>query len=185
MHQRQAIRRAAVAALVDRTGAGGRVYPTRVLPARRLELPMIAVYTDDESIDGESASSAPRNLDRAADLVIEALVAVPPPRIDDPVTDFVDDAMDDMALQIEMAMDVDRYLDDTVMDAVMSGTTTEVIQEGDRLMGLVTLTYSVTYQQLPAEAAAVDEFLLAGVTQNLGNEVHTDEDAEDLVDVRA
>lgn len=178
MHQRTIVRQAIVAALTGATAAEARVYPTRILPLRKLELPAIAVYTLEESVDGESVNTAPRELTREAPVVIEALVAAVPGA-------NVDDALDDLALEIETAMHADPYLGGEAADSILDGTTMEVIEDGERMMGLVTLTYSVTYRTLAPEAPGnVADFLRVKSTENLGGDVHPDAQAVDEFDVQ-
>lgn len=185
-HHRQLIRKAVTAALLENTKAGERVYPSRILPLRALkELPAICVYTDDESADEENLSSPPP--DRTLDIVIEGLVAVPPTRLDQLATaDTVEDAMDDLALEIENALAVDVYFGDLVARSWLASTETVVMEDGDRPMGLVILTYRADYIAIAEEAAgALDDFLRAGVTTKVTGVVSDDDDADDLVNVRA
>lgn len=175
-HQRAAIRHAVRDLLIGQTSAGSRVHATRILPYRKHELPAISVYTLEESVDPESRETAPRELDRRLQLEVAGWVA--------PAADL-DDAMDALALEIEKAMHADRYLGGTVADSVLDGTTMGLHGEGDSQMGLVTLTYDVTYQTLAEEAPGdLDDFLVADVTQNLRGSVHQDDRAQDEVVVQ-
>jgi hypothetical protein len=170
-HQRTLIRGAVVAQLLGATAAGARVYPTRILPLRRIELPAISVYTLEEAVTAASLSTAPRELSRELPVMIEGWVAP---------GDNVDDAMDALALDIENAMHVDPYLADTAAESILDSTVMEVVEDGDRMMGLVVLTYAVTYRSLAPEAPTdLDDFLSVKATHNLGGQVHEDDDAED------
>lgn len=176
-HPRKLIRHAIRDALDGATAAGARVYATRKLPLRRIELPAVTVWTLEESVAADSRESAPRELERELSVVIEGWVSV--------AGDAADDAMDDLAEQIEAAMNADRYLGDTAADSVLDSTAMEVVEDGDRLMGLVALSYSVTYYTEVAEdGAPVDDFLTAEVTHDLGGNVHPDEVAVDLVTIQ-
>jgi hypothetical protein len=76
-HDRTKIRAAACSALVlAATVAGDRVMASRVMPWRELELPALAVYTDDEEIDESNA--APRELDRDMEMVVIGAVQLNP-----------------------------------------------------------------------------------------------------------
>lgn len=177
-HQRKLIRQAVRTLLDGATAAGARVYATRVLSLRRQELPAISVYTLEESVEGDSVTHAPRELTRGMPLIIEAWVAPGDAAA-------VDDAMDDIAEEIETAMHADPYLTDTAAESVLDSTTLEVVQEGDRLMGLVALTYQVTYRTFAPVAPVLDDLETVHATYNLGNEVHPDEVAQDSIAVEA
>lgn len=177
MHPRQIIREAVAGILDGATAAGSRVYRTRKIPHRREELPVINVYTLEESIDPESLNMSPRELQRDITLVLECWVSA--------ADDRVDDTMDALAEQVEAAMHADFYLSDTAADSMLQSTSLQVMEEGDRLLGMVALVYSVMRRDVvPAVPDDLEDFLTAGVTHNLGNAVHPDEVAEDVVTVQ-
>lgn len=177
LHQRHVIRHAVRDVLDGATAAEERVSTTRVLPYRRSELPAISVYTLEEAVDlEETTTSAPRELTRELQLEIAGWVEP---------GGSVDDSMDALALEIETAMHADPYLGDTVAECLLVGTTMSLLDEGEKLLGLVTLTYAVTYRTLAPEAnEELDDFLVADVTTNLANEVHEDNAARDEVVVQ-
>lgn len=154
-HPRKLIRQAVVALLTDATDAGARVKGTRVEPQKKSQHPALSVYTLSEQVDQDSTETAPRELKRDVKVEIAGWVihtdALP-----------VDDAMDDLAEQIEAAMDGDRYLNGTAGESVLVGTEMQVLEadgHSDPLVGIVTLTYSVTYRTSPAAPAGLDDFL--------------------------
>lgn len=101
-HQRKLIRQAVVALLASAgTAAGARVKGTRVEPIRAGQLPSISVYALSESSD--SAETAPIELTRELKLEIAGWVAHADAHP-------VDDAMDDLAEQIEAAMSSNYWL---------------------------------------------------------------------------
>jgi hypothetical protein len=163
-HPRQAIREAIKAALLNHTAAGARVFETRMLPAKRLELPAITVYTLEEPVDPASGSTAPRELTRNAQIAIEAAVKQ---------GENVDDAMDDIALEIERAMHADETFGDVCANSILASTAMDVAEVGDQPIGVVILTYSVTYRTFAPEAADVtlDNFESAGVRYPVGGAV--------------
>lgn len=258
-HQRTRIRNAVVALLTGQTSAGSRVYPSRVVPFRKGELPVLCVYTLDEVAD--DGASAPRELTRALDLILEGWV-MPGPN--------VDVALDDLALQVETAMHADPYLgaryavsavDDTldtltitahglvtgmgpaqvastvavpgglvrgehyfvvvvdpntvqlartqdgapvnitsagsgvitlivstVGDSVLTRTDLELVETGDREVGVLTMTYAVTYRTLAPEApAGLDDFERVHDTWPIegGSAPHSGNAAQDLFTVEA
>jgi len=170
--------RHAVRDLLDgKTAADDKVTAMRFNPYRLSDLPAISVYTIEETVDIEN-STAPKELARELQLEIQGWV-----KADEDVT--ADDAMDALALEIETAMHADPYLGGAASDSVLIGTTTGMHNEGDRLMGILTLTYAVTYHTLaPETSEGLDDFLVAAVTTNLGGEVQEDEAAQDEVVVQ-
>lgn len=156
-HPRKLIRHAIVAQLIAaNTAAGARVTGTRVEPHKRGGLPAISVYTLREPVDAAaSADTAPREITRDVKVEIVGWVAH-----SDALP--VDDAMDDLAEQIEAAMDVDPNLTGTAADSLLEETVMQVLEDNggsDPMVGVVTLTYSVTYRTSPDAPADLDDFL--------------------------
>lgn len=176
-HPRKVIRHAVVDLLTAAsTAAGARVFATRVEPIKRTALPTISVYTLGEPVRPGADQTAPRELTRDVKVEIAGWVAH-----SDSLS--VDDAMDDLAEQIEAAMDADPYLGGAAGDSVLESTEIEVRDDGERLIGIVALTYSVTYRTSPEAPADLDDFLRAGVThQIVGAEANNT--ASDLVTVQ-
>jgi hypothetical protein len=160
-HRRQLIREAIKAALLSQTAAGIRVYETRKVPAKRLELPSIAIYTLQESINPDSKNRAPRELTRNVSVAIGAAVKE---------GENVDDAMDDIALEIERVMHADETFGGVCGDSILSETEMDVSEIGDQPIGIVILTYSVTYYTTAPEAedTDLDDFESAGVHYPVG-----------------
>lgn len=182
-HQREVIRKKVRDVLIAAaTSAGSRVYATRVLSLRGVELPAIAVYTLDE--DSAPDESAPRELKREIPVRIEGYVKAVPDVVGG--LTVVDDTMDALALQIETAMHADPFLASEVGDkgATLVSTECEVIQDGDRLIGLVALTYATTYFTLaPAAPTALDDFERVDAKHTLSPPVHPGNTAEDTFTV--
>jgi hypothetical protein len=181
VHPRTAIRHAVRDLLIAAdTSAGENVVATRILPIRKKELPLIAVYTLEEQVDAQT-DRTPRELRREIDMEIAAWVDPGPGGA------AVDDAMDAIAAEIEAAMHADPYLSDTASESELTSTTMGVQGEGAEQLGLVTLSYAVTYLTLAPEPVAdgdLDDFNAAGTSTNLGGEVHEDDQAEDVFTVQ-
>lgn len=175
-HPRKVIRHAVVTLLTGATAAGTRVHSTRIEPIKKTLLPAIAVYALGEPVRPDSDGTAPREITRDVKVEIAGWVAH-----SDALS--VDDAMDDLAEQIEAAMDVDPYLGGAAGDSILENTEMEVANDGERLIGIVALTYSVTYRTTPAEPADPDDFLTADVTTQVGG-AGVDNAVEDLIEVR-
>lgn len=173
MHQRQVIRETIRSVLDGATDADDRVYASRMNPYRVTELPVLTVYSTSESVDDDSSSTSPRELTRRLSISIEGWVVG---------NDESDDAMDDLAEQVEIAMHADPYLGGSVGDSILSSTSTEITIDGDREMGLLTMEYTITYRTLapePISDAESDDYLRTDA-------VYTPEGlTEDIFDMRA
>jgi hypothetical protein len=153
-HPRQAIRHAVVAQLLGQTAAGSRVYPDRRVPFQRVELPALAVYVPTESVELQSRATAPRELDRRAQVVVEALVQQ---------AESVDDALDAIALEVENALHRDWTLGGVASDLLLTSTETDVVDTGKQLIGVVRLEFEVRYYSEAVPAATLDDFKTADV----------------------
>jgi hypothetical protein len=178
-HPRQLIREAAKVVLVGTapaflTAAGDRVFETRIIPYRKRELPAIALYTLTEPIDQAGSNTAPRKLKRQLSLMIEAAAAVP-------AEGTIDDVLDELALEIEIAMHREDTLGGLVSDLMLASTEMDVAGEGENLLGVLRLTYSVTYYTDAPDSrdSELDEFQSANIRHKLNNLV---EEANEAVD---
>lgn len=161
LHPRRLIRDAIVATLTGVTAAGSRVSKTRTEPSRDDELPIISVYTLGEPVDDKSAQTAPLELTRRPRVAIVA-------RVLDTAAVPVDDAMDAIALEIETAVARNPYLSGTAGEngAILSSTEIEILSSdnGDPIVGVIRLIYSVTYYTLQVDADPTVPFLRAKAT---------------------
>lgn len=180
MHERQAIREAVIAQLIGtapafRTSAQGRVTKSRMAPMRGTELPAINIYTDGDETDANSKDTAPRELKRTTVVTIEAWAKY---------AENVDDALDDLALEIETAMDRDLNLANTAFDSVLERTEIGIKLDGDRPMGCVHLEYAVTFHTDLRVAAPTDIFDTASVRYDLaGAQAPADERTDTLSNI--
>lgn len=179
-HPRKVIRHAVVALLKGKTAAGHRVQGTRTRPHKKGRLPAIGVYTTSEPVTPESGETVPLELLRVPEVRIVVWVELSEQSDDDDAMDPVDD----IAEQIEAAMDSDRYLGGEAGDSVLADTEITVDDQGDPLVAMMTMTYSFAYRTSPAPPGPLDEFLTAGVTTQIVG-AGDDNAADDLVDVRA
>ena len=154
-HPRTIIRHAVATLLRGaNTAAGARVFTTRVDPYRRPELPALAVYTLDESSEVIEGSS-PRELKRTLQLAVEAEVAM---------AKNVDDVLDDLALQIELALHQDPTWGGVAEDSNLDSTEIQVLGEQDKQVGVVRMVYQVTYlSNVPATPPELPDFLRASI----------------------
>ena len=174
VHEAQAIREAVVAALVAaNTSAGARVYSSRKPPFKRADIPAIAVYTLSETSDDRQ--SAPREYKRKAKLAVEGAVQV---------GENVDDALDALRLEVETVMDPDPTFGDVCSDSRLTGTELELAEQGDQMVGLLRMTYEVTYYtdaRLPP-SGDMDDLKTVDAKTSLGGVQDEDDQAEDTVE---
>lgn len=153
-HPRKLIRHAVVALLIAaNTAAGSRVLGTRVEPHKKTKLPALSVYTLNDPVDEDDSTET----EEAHELELEIAGWVAH-------TDAVpaDDAMDDIAEQIEAVMAANPYLNGKASEVRFVGTVTSVVEEdgrSDPLVGIVVLTYAVTYRTDLTALSALEDFL--------------------------
>jgi hypothetical protein len=174
-HPRKLIRHAVAAQLLNKTAAGDRIYKGRALPYRSVELPALAVYVPSET--SVSNGTAPRELDRRPELVIEGAV-----RVSDP--EGIEDAMDDLAEQVEAALHADETFGAKAADAELRNTELDIIADGDQITGVVRLTFEVKYYAYVFDPALPsDDFRTVGAEYNPDGAVHPADRANDTVTI--
>lgn len=151
---RKAIRAAMVAALKGKTSAGNRVFGNRTDPVMdratdldngHEEFPLLLVFSRDEK--SEVFDESPRRYRRTLELLIEGTTNV---------GDASDDALDDLADEIETAALVDDTLGDLVNDVRLTNTSMMLADSGRKVIGGVTLTLEVEYFTTAPDPAALD-----------------------------
>ena len=174
MHARQAIRDAVKAQLLHQTPAFDRVFLSRVLPLRPLELPAVCVYVLDETVDPESRSTAPRELARTLRLSIEATLEF---------EDDLDAQLDAVSLAIEKAIHADPTFGGKASDTILSSTDLLLGggEKGEKPFGLARLTYAITYYTWAVEEIdePLDDLKTVEIRTSLSNAVHSDNQAKD------
>jgi hypothetical protein len=131
-HERQTIREAVVAALMGNTAAGSRVFASREVPWKRVELPGLAVYALDEAVEPQEWRGDSR---RRMTLAVLAVVML---------TERVDEALDALALEVETILMATPTLGGA-HDIRYSGTQIGLDEEQGRPMGVARLTFDVVY----------------------------------------
>ena len=173
-HERKLIRQAMVAKLAALvTSVGGRVFKTRLEPIKTVELPCLNVYTTDvETISEDSADTAPRELKRTARIAVDAWTTA---------TDNVDDEVDDLAEEVEAAMDDDVFLGIAFIDdVILQSTEVGLSTQGNRPMGVVHLEFAVTYRTQVRKPAPTDKFDKADTRISISGEQATDDQTHDF-----
>lgn len=144
------------------------------------ELPAVNVASIDDTTDEESSSSAPRDLFRTYTLRIVGWVSVPSPS-GGPETG-VDNALDDLALELETALDADVTFADTASDSYVSGTEfDEGLSAGDRPMGAAVLTLVAKYRTGLRVAAPPNAFNTVDARTSVNGEQDPDDQFHDRV----
>lgn len=134
-HARTQIRNAVTALLKGNTIAGNNVYEARVYPINDPKLPALLVYTKQETV-GEQSMSYPRTQHRELLMTVEAYAKA---------RGNVDEATDDLALEIEELIAADPTLGGLVKDTVLDTTETQFSDDGERPIAVAVLTFSVLY----------------------------------------
>lgn len=169
MHQRKVIRKAITAALDGETSAGANVFSTQKLLYVQDDLPAIAVYAENESSTWDQ--TAPRELDRKPIFIVESIVDA---------GENVDDAMDDMAEEIEKVMDTDPFFGEEAYQSHLIGSEMLSLEDGDREIGILTLTYQFSYRTIAfVPPVDPDEFNRVKSTINLDNAQDPDDQTPD------
>lgn len=176
-HPRKLIRQAVVALLIAaNTAAAARVVGTRVEPHKKTGLPAISVYTLSDPVNEDESSQ----LEEVHELELEIAGWVAH-------TDAVpaDDAMDDLAEQIEAAMaNPWPWLTGKASDVTYKGAVMEVVEDDGRsspAVGIIVLTYAVKYRADVAAAPPTDDFLRVDAKHRIVGAVEANQVSDDFV----
>jgi hypothetical protein len=136
-HPRQQIRKAVAAALAFKTAADDRVFTSRVVPWKTTDLPGLAIYTPDETVDGDAQRENSEATLRALDVDVRVVVSV---------SDGLDDELDERALEVETAVRAAQDFGIPEITSVrLKETNTGIADEQGRAVGVVRLNYEVRY----------------------------------------
>ncbi len=141
-HARKQLRDAVVPMVTDLTTTGRNVFPSRVYSLDDSELPSVSVFTIDTGSE-ETATKLTHGLPgkgplfrRVCPLIIEGHAKV---------SDNVDDVLDQISLEIEVAMSAPITVGNRAVPAQLQSTTKELIGDGEDQIGIVRLLYAATY----------------------------------------
>ena len=136
-HARTQIRQAVTALLkTGNTAAGSNVFETQVYALEDPKLPAILVYTNQEALEDQTISY-PRTQIRQLSLTVEGYAKA---------NNKVDETTDDLALEIEQLIAADPTLGGLIKDSVLNTTETQLSNEGEKPIAVVTLTDAVIVQ---------------------------------------
>ena len=135
-HLRRQIRERAATTLTGLTTTGSNVFQSRVYPMESAGLPGLCIYTTEETVEMQSMGGT-RNVSRDLTLIVEGYA-----------TDSanVDDTLDQIGKEIEVAMSGDITLNDLAQDSYLSSVEITLSGDGSTGIGKITHSYLVVYQ---------------------------------------
>lgn len=138
MHARQQIRAAFVTALTGATAAGSMVFKTRIYKLQEDEYPALVVYTLSEDVEVDALGGKQlRTLRVAVDIAVKG------------ASDTLDDDLDDLAVEVEEAIEGNAALNALVLFQTLDATAITLSGEGnERAVGMV-LSFVVQYRTNP------------------------------------
>ena len=134
-HVRQDIRDNIVTTLTNLPIIGTNVYKTRVYPLANNKLPGLCIYTGSETSEAVTITR-PRTKLRILEVFVEAYATA---------TADLDDALDDICVEVEEALALDVTRGGKAKDTVVTATEMEFSGEGDKPVGVARMTVTVTY----------------------------------------
>ena len=133
--ERKAIRNAMKDLLLaGNTAAADRVFASRGHPLQKDELPAILVYTLQEG--SEVFEASPKRYRRTVQVAVDCIASL---------SEHVDDALDDLAEQIETLVAADDTLGGTASDCELTQTEMSIAQVAEDTVMSCRLTFSVQY----------------------------------------
>ena len=134
-HKRQAIRERVASTLTGLTTTGSNVFQSRVYPIENTRLPCLLIYTREETSE-PLTTNPPRAIEKILSLVVEGYVKAN--------TNF-DDTIDTICEEVEEALFTDRLINDLALDSFLVNTDISYNGEGDNPLGIVVMTFQITY----------------------------------------
>jgi hypothetical protein len=135
-HLRRQIRERAATTLTGLTTTGSNVFQSRVYPMESAGLPGLCIYTTEETVEMQSMGGT-RHVSRDLTLIVEGYA-----------TDSanVDDTLDQIGKEIEIAMSGDIKLNNLAQDSYLSSVEITLSGDGSTGIGKITHSYTVVYQ---------------------------------------
>ena len=134
-HKRQSIRERVASTLTGLTTTGSNVFQSRVYPIENTKLPCLLIYTTEETSE-PLTTNPPRAIEKVLSLVVEGYVKAN--------TNF-DDTIDTICEEVEEALFTDRLINDLALDSFLVNTDISYNGEGDNPLGIVVMTFQITY----------------------------------------
>ena len=135
-HVRTQIREAAKQALLGLGVTGDRVYASRIYPLEEAKLPGLVLFTANEDSGREDS---PNETMRDVTLQVSGVVAI---------TTSLEDEMDDIALEVEQALDGLGDIDGLakIYHGIQNTTSTLSTEEAAKPHGAITMEFLYTYR---------------------------------------
>ncbi|KKM25616.1 hypothetical protein LCGC14_1593230 [marine sediment metagenome] len=135
-HIRKQIRKSAIAALQGLATTGSRVYESRVYPLAQAQLPGLCVFTP---LEASGREDSPTESMRDMTLMVHGVVAI---------SDKLEDELDDIALEVEIALDELADLDGLakIYHGIQGTVTTLSGEEAEKPYGAIDLEFLYTYR---------------------------------------
>lgn len=133
-NNRFAIRFALMNLLLGQTSADQNVYTNRENSLWRVELPALIISTSEEPV--VPATLQGRRYNRTLTLTVEAKVEA---------TESVDDALDALLAEVETIVSNNPSISGTVQAIIQTNTETHMVSQGERDIGVGTLTFECKY----------------------------------------
>jgi hypothetical protein len=134
-HQRKLIRARLKTILTGLILTGANVFASRTYPFNKAKLPGLLIYTDEETSE---TGAMQRSLDRIVNAKIVGYVKS--------TSGVIDDALDDIAEEVEAAIEADPKLNGLAIFTVLESSTMEFDDESDKPVGIITMTYQIHYR---------------------------------------
>lgn len=134
-HKRQSIRERVASTLTGLTTTGSNVFQSRVYPIENTKLPCLLIYTREETSE-PLVMNPPRTIEKVLSLVVEGYVKAN--------TNF-DDTIDTICEEVEEALFTDRLINNLALDSFLVNTEISYNGEGDNPLGIVVMTFQITY----------------------------------------
>ena len=115
-HLRQQIRERAATTLTGLSTTGSNVFQSRTYPLERASLPGICLYTNEETSEIQSQGN-PRNVQKILSLSIQGFASS---------STGVDDTLDTISKEVEIAMQGDIRLNNLAQDSYLSETSISI-----------------------------------------------------------
>lgn len=138
-HARKQIRDTVKTMVTGLGTTGRRVYPSRVYSLDEDELPSLSVFTVDSGNDEivtRVTMGSPARFHRTCPLIIEGHALV---------DENVDDMLDQISLEVEVAMSAPLTIGSRTLPAQLQSTSKDLIGDHEGQIGIVRLVYTVPY----------------------------------------
>ena len=131
-HKRTSIRNNVTTTLTGLTTTGSNVFESRIYPNELAKLPLLNIYSNTETSELSSIGKIERNLE----IMIEGFAKA---------TTNVDEALDTIAKEVEVAMATDLTRGGHAKDTFITNTEYELENVGNQQLGVIKITYNVHY----------------------------------------